>query len=51
MSSPCVTTVPLSALKKSAPVTLNSTARWQLADVIALYELPFMDLVSSTHRA
>ncbi|MET0857597.1 MAG: biotin synthase BioB, partial [Telluria sp.] len=44
----------LSFVRPGAPITLPEAATWPLADVLALFELPFNDLMfqaQSAHRA
>jgi len=48
-----VTTIPVSSLRRS-PAAPVAPLRWQVVDVAALYELPFMDLLyraQQVHRA
>ncbi|MEO7160598.1 MAG: biotin synthase BioB [Polaromonas sp.] len=54
-----ITTIPVSSLRRApavstAPTTERAPLRWQVQDVAALYELPFMDLLfraQQVHRA
>lgn len=40
-----VASVPLSSLRRPVPAAAAPDARWSVADVAALFELPFMDLL------
>ncbi|MES2945518.1 MAG: biotin synthase BioB [Pseudomonadota bacterium] len=49
-----VATIPVSSLRRPSAVAAPKPQRWQLEDIAALYDLPFMDLLfraQQVHRA